>query len=86
MDVEYSLKEYVKQLTFGTGITVQIRVEKNMCQIMNEEPFDRNTKIAGYFFITILLISILSTIIEHIQINPSNIYNTFLIIYTYFLL
>ena len=46
-DVELSLREYVDEFTKGTGFSVEVRVEPQMCQIKNNTPYDRNTKLVG---------------------------------------
>lgn len=47
IDVENSLKEYVQAFTADTEISVQIRVEPQMCQVAPTEPYDRNTILAA---------------------------------------
>lgn len=47
MDVENSLRDYVQAFTADTEISVQIRVEPQMCQVAETEPYDRNTLLAA---------------------------------------
>lgn len=63
-DVEYTVKEYLSNLTSSTGITFQVRVEPKLCQVRDNKPWDRNTTWAVRFFVIMLSITVLSTIYE----------------------
>uniref|UniRef100_A0A034VQ95 nose resistant to fluoxetine protein 6 n=1 Tax=Bactrocera dorsalis TaxID=27457 RepID=A0A034VQ95_BACDO len=63
-DVEYTVKEYLNNLTTSTGISFQVRVEPKLCQVRDNKPWDRNTTWAVRFFLIILSITVLSTIYE----------------------
>ncbi|XP_037940579.1 nose resistant to fluoxetine protein 6-like [Teleopsis dalmanni] len=68
-DVEYSVKEYLNNMTESTGISFQVRVEPKMCQSNHNKPWDRNTTVAVRFFLIILSIAALSTIYERCTKN-----------------
>ncbi|XP_023032742.1 nose resistant to fluoxetine protein 6 [Drosophila willistoni] len=63
-DVEYSVAEYLNNQTAFTGISFNVRVEPQMCQSKDQEPWDRNTTWAVRFFVLILSVAILSTIYD----------------------
>ncbi|XP_054728013.1 nose resistant to fluoxetine protein 6 [Anastrepha obliqua] len=63
-DVEYTVNEYLSNMTSSTGISFQVRVEPKMCQVRDNKPWDRNTTWAVRFFLVILSIAVLSTIYE----------------------
>ncbi|XP_065364375.1 nose resistant to fluoxetine protein 6 [Calliphora vicina] len=71
-DVEYSVKEILKNMTASTGITFKVRVEPQMCQFRDNKPWDRNTTWAVRFFVTILSITILSTLYHHFTKNKQS--------------
>uniref|UniRef100_A0A1I8Q534 Nose resistant-to-fluoxetine protein N-terminal domain-containing protein n=1 Tax=Stomoxys calcitrans TaxID=35570 RepID=A0A1I8Q534_STOCA len=61
-DVEYSVKEFLNNLTLSTGVSFKVRVEPRMCQVKENKPWDNGTTWAVRFFTIILSITILSTI------------------------
>ncbi|KAH8289379.1 hypothetical protein KR054_004399 [Drosophila jambulina] len=63
-DVEYSVAEYLSNQTASTGISFNVRVEPQMCQVRDQRPWDRNTTWAVRFFVLILSVAILSTIYD----------------------
>ncbi|KAH8388008.1 hypothetical protein KR093_010927, partial [Drosophila rubida] len=63
-DVEYSVAEYLRNQTASTGITFNVRVEPQMCQVRDPQPWDRNTTWAVRFFVLILSVAILSTVYD----------------------
>uniref|UniRef100_W8BUT3 Nose resistant to fluoxetine protein 6 n=1 Tax=Ceratitis capitata TaxID=7213 RepID=W8BUT3_CERCA len=63
-DVEYTVKEYLRNMTSSTGILFQVRVEPKLCQVRDNKPWDRNTTWAVRFFLIILSIAVLSTVYE----------------------
>jgi hypothetical protein len=49
-DTELAVKNYLNELTDGTGLRFKVRVDEEMCQIRDQnwiEKLDTNTKIAG---------------------------------------
>jgi len=63
-DVEYSVAEFLVNQTAATGITFNVRVEPQMCQVRDQRPWDRNTTWAVRFFLLVLSVAILSTIYD----------------------
>ncbi|KMZ09816.1 uncharacterized protein LOC6740135 [Drosophila simulans] len=63
-DVEYSVAEYLGNQTASTGITFNVRVEPQMCQVRDQRPWDRNTTWAVRFFLLVLSVAVLSTIYD----------------------
>ncbi|KAH8273460.1 hypothetical protein KR018_002459, partial [Drosophila ironensis] len=63
-DVEYSVAEFLANQTAATGITFNVRVEPQMCQVRDQRPWDRNTTWAVRFFLLVLSVAILSTIYD----------------------
>ncbi|XP_060661802.1 nose resistant to fluoxetine protein 6 [Drosophila nasuta] len=63
-DVEYSVAEYLRNQTASTGITFNVRVEPQMCQVRDPQPWDRNTTWAVRFFVLILSVAVLSTVYD----------------------
>lgn len=63
-DVEYSVAEYLRNQTAATGISFDVRVERQMCQVRDAQPWDRNTTWAVRFFVLILSLAVLSTIYD----------------------
>ncbi|KAH8305318.1 hypothetical protein KR044_002142, partial [Drosophila immigrans] len=63
-DVEYSVVEYLRNQTASTGITFNVRVEPQMCQVRDPQPWDRNTTWAVRFFVLILSVAVLSTVYD----------------------
>lgn len=63
-DVEYSVAEYLRNQTASTGISFNVRVERQMCQVRDSQPWDRNTTWAVRFFVLILSVAVLSTIYD----------------------
>ncbi|XP_030382326.1 nose resistant to fluoxetine protein 6 [Scaptodrosophila lebanonensis] len=63
-DVEYSVAEYLRNQTAATGISFNVRVEPQMCQVRKSEPWDRNTTWAVRFFVLVLSMALLSTIYD----------------------
>ncbi|KAH8396450.1 hypothetical protein KR222_010433, partial [Zaprionus bogoriensis] len=63
-DVEYSVAEYLRNQTAATGISFNVRVERQMCQVRDPQPWDRNTTWAVRFFVLILSVAALSTIYD----------------------
>lgn len=45
-DVEYSVIQFLNNMTTNTGISFKVRVEPQMCQTNATQPWDRNTKLA----------------------------------------
>ncbi|CAD7077419.1 unnamed protein product [Hermetia illucens] len=62
-DLEYSLKEFIENITTGSEISVQVRVDPQMCQL-KDSPVDSGTRKAVIFFIAILSICCISTIYD----------------------
>ncbi|KAH8331979.1 hypothetical protein KR067_006582 [Drosophila pandora] len=63
-DVEYTVAEYLANQTASTGITFNVRVEPQMCQVRDQRPWDRNTTWAVRFFLLVLSVAVLSTIYD----------------------
>ncbi|XP_016953026.1 O-acyltransferase like protein [Drosophila biarmipes] len=63
-DVEYSVAEFLANQTAATGITFNVRVEPQMCQVRDQRPWDRNTTWAVRFFLLVLSVAVLSTIYD----------------------
>lgn len=63
-DVEYSVAEYLRNQTISTGITFNVRVEPQMCQVRDPQPWDRNTTWAVRFFLLVLSVAVLSTVYD----------------------
>ncbi|KAM8721005.1 hypothetical protein ACLKA7_006955 [Drosophila subpalustris] len=63
-DVEYSVAEYLRNQTVSTGITFNVRVESQMCQVRDPQPWDRNTTWAVRFFVLVLSVAVLSTVYD----------------------
>ncbi|XP_075155470.1 drop dead [Haematobia irritans] len=61
-DVEYSVKEFLNNVTVSTGVSFKVRVEPKMCQVRENKPWDNGTTWAVRFFTIILSITILSTV------------------------
>ncbi|XP_061386381.1 nose resistant to fluoxetine protein 6-like, partial [Musca vetustissima] len=61
-DVEYTVKEYLNNVTESTGVSFKVRVEPQMCQVKENKPWDSGTTWAVRFFTIILSITILSTV------------------------
>ncbi|ALC49761.1 drd [Drosophila busckii] len=76
-DVEYSVAEYLRNQTLATGISFNVRVEPQMCQVRDAQPWDRNTTWAVRFFVLILSIAVLSTIYDRCtKTQPQNAWCT----------
>lgn len=43
LDVEHSLGDYVQNLTAGTGISFELRVEERMCQTNDRPPLEESS-------------------------------------------
>lgn len=63
-DVEYSVAEYLRNQTAATGISFNVRVEPQMCQVRDPQPWDRNTTWAVRFFVLVVCLAILSTVYD----------------------
>ncbi|KAH8420160.1 hypothetical protein KR009_006411, partial [Drosophila setifemur] len=63
-DVEYSVAEYLANQTRSTGISFNVRVEPQMCQVRDLRPWDRHTTWAVRFFLLVLSLAVLSTIYD----------------------
>ncbi|XP_002025449.2 uncharacterized protein LOC6600394 [Drosophila persimilis] len=63
-DVEYTVAEYLSNQTAATGISFNVRVEQQMCQVRDQQPWDRNTTWAVRFFVLVLSVAILATIYD----------------------
>ncbi|XP_005177544.1 O-acyltransferase like protein [Musca domestica] len=61
-DVEYTVREYLNNVTESTGVSFKVRVEPQMCQVKDNKPWDSGTVWAVRFFTIILSITILSTV------------------------
>lgn len=68
MDIEMSLNDYVQNFTKGTGIHVQVRVEPQMCQTVDKEPYDENTIKAAYVQAKLVIIPVIATKIFNFRI------------------
>lgn len=42
-DVEYSVKEFLNNMTQSTGVSFKVRVEPKMCQVKENKPWDNGT-------------------------------------------
>ncbi|XP_064556313.1 nose resistant to fluoxetine protein 6 isoform X3 [Drosophila montana] len=63
-DVEYSVAEYLRNQTAATGISFNVRVEPQMCQVRDAQPWDRNTTWAVRFFVLVVCLAVLSTVYD----------------------
>lgn len=71
-DVEAALLETIADFTAGTGIQMNARVEARMCQSADaDRPYDRNTRWAAYFFLAVVVWTLLSTAIDYRCEQPS---------------
>ncbi|EDV91949.1 nose resistant to fluoxetine protein 6 [Drosophila grimshawi] len=63
-DVEFSVAEYLRNQTSATGISFNVRVEPQMCQVRDQQPWDRNTTWAVRFFVLVVCLAVLSTVYD----------------------
>ncbi|KAL5276597.1 hypothetical protein ACFFRR_002050 [Megaselia abdita] len=69
-DIEFTIKEYLQNFSENLGMDFQVRVEPGLCQTKSNQPWDKNTKLAIYFFLGVLSIAALSTIYENLTTSP----------------
>ncbi|KAG4077902.1 hypothetical protein HA402_013836 [Bradysia odoriphaga] len=71
MDIQMSLNDYVQNFTKGTDIHVQVRVEPQMCQTNDRRPYDESTIKAAIFFLVVILVATLSTVVDLKVVDPN---------------
>ncbi|XP_063973444.1 O-acyltransferase like protein isoform X1 [Diachasmimorpha longicaudata] len=72
-DVETSLRATISKYTSHTGINVTVKVDREMCQVQRIEPLPTETIIVGIFFISVIGLSVVAALCDHLRADVSEI-------------
>ncbi|XP_025992851.1 O-acyltransferase like protein [Solenopsis invicta] len=76
-DVKASLQHTISKYTAQTGFKISLRVDQNMCQVKNEFVPSKGTIATSLFFVTILVLTLVAALYDHLEIPASELLLSF---------
>uniref|UniRef100_A0A336N027 CSON009625 protein n=1 Tax=Culicoides sonorensis TaxID=179676 RepID=A0A336N027_CULSO len=77
LEVESAMTEYMKNFTEGTGVSMKVRVDKEMCQVKENQwtnKLDKSTIIASAFFLIYFGLLISASLYEYYKTDNKNVW------------
>ncbi|XP_035739061.1 nose resistant to fluoxetine protein 6-like isoform X2 [Vespa mandarinia] len=76
-DVEISLRDTLSKYTSQSGLKISVRVDRDMCQMKNNQPLPRETIFVSIFFVSVAVLTLIAAYYDHRKLSTSEILLSF---------
>ncbi|KAF7391343.1 hypothetical protein HZH66_009823 [Vespula vulgaris] len=76
-DVEISLRDTLSKYTSQSGLKISVRVDRDMCQMKNNQPLPRETIFVSIFFVSAAVLTLIAAYYDHCKSSTSEILLSF---------
>ncbi|KAF7393950.1 hypothetical protein HZH68_010769 [Vespula germanica] len=76
-DVEISLRDTLSKYTSQSGLKISVRVDRDMCQMKNNQPLPRETIFVSIFFVFAAVLTLIAAYYDHCKSSTSEILLSF---------